>query len=71
MDDSSARQEEKVLPEGHPANQRVKYHTLEIQVMNSAGKVLGNGCAPLVNNANTTVTFLTSALIAARCTASG
>ena len=25
--------------------------------MNSAGKVLGNGCAPLVNNANTTVTF--------------
>ena len=39
------------------ANQRVKYHTLEIQVMNSAGKVLGRGCAPLVNNANTTVTF--------------
>ena len=41
----------------NPAIQRVATHTLEIQVLNPAGTVLGDGCATLVNNANTTVTF--------------
>ena len=36
---------------------RVPTHTLEIQVLNSAGAVLGDGCAPLNNNKNTVVTF--------------
>jgi Caspase domain len=36
---------------------RVPTHTLEIQVLNSAGTVLGDGCAPLNNNKNTVVTF--------------
>jgi Caspase domain len=36
---------------------RVPTHTLEIQVLNSAGTVLGDGCAPLDNNKNTVVTF--------------
>jgi hypothetical protein len=31
-------------------------HTLEIQVLNSVGTILGNGCAPLNNNKNTVVT---------------
>lgn len=39
------------------AIQRVATHTLEVQVLNSAGTVLGDGCATLVNNGNTTVTF--------------
>jgi hypothetical protein len=40
-----------------PRNQSVTTHTLEIQVLNSAGTVLGDGLAELVNNANTTVTL--------------
>jgi hypothetical protein len=40
-----------------PTLARVPAHTLEIQVLNSAGTVLGYGCAPLNNNKNTVVSF--------------
>jgi len=38
-----------------PRNQRSNTHTLEIQVLDAAGKILGQGFAALVNNANTTI----------------
>jgi hypothetical protein len=38
-----------------PRNERSTTHTLEIQVLNSAGTILGKDLAPLANNVNTTV----------------